>query len=34
MSAEILVDWNRPFDEQRLAAFDEVVNYLYNNPKS
>lgn len=34
MSVNVLVDWSVPFNEQRLKAFDEVVNYLYNNPKN
>ena len=25
----VLVDWNQPFNEQRLAALDQVVQYLY-----
>jgi hypothetical protein len=24
-----LVDWSQPFNEQRLAALDQVVQYLY-----
>lgn len=25
----ILIDWSRPFDEQRLKALDMVVNYMF-----
>lgn len=25
----VLVDWSKPFNEQRLAALDQVVQYLY-----
>ena len=34
MSVNVLCDWSQPFNEQRLQAYDEVVNYLYNNPKN
>ena len=30
-NVNVLVDWSVPFNDQRLQAFDEVVNYLYNN---
>ena len=25
----ILNDWNKPFDNQRIAALDQVVQYMY-----
>ena len=29
----ILNDWNQPFNEQRIAALDQVVQYMYRgNP--
>jgi len=34
MNINVLVDWSQPFNDQRQQAFDQVVNYLYNNPNN